>query len=194
MNKYNIPQVPFYFIRHGQTDWNLKHLIQGHTDIPLNKTGIAQAQDASEHLIEKNITRIVTSPLIRAYRTAAIINKTLQVPLLSHDGLKERFLGKLEGTEKTTSALSSIFTNYTQMAEDSEDVDNFKKRIAKTLHELLDPNHVTLIVAHGGVYWALMNILCFENQASLNAMPYYFNPTNDKWCVSLESTKEKSRK
>ncbi|KKM70134.1 hypothetical protein LCGC14_1443840, partial [marine sediment metagenome] len=40
--------------------------------------------------------RIVTSPLMRAHKTAEIISEVLQVPLHTHEGLKERYLGKLE--------------------------------------------------------------------------------------------------
>lgn len=175
MKKHIIPHIPFYFVRHGQTDWNLKNLIQGHIDIPLNEMGIDQAKSAAALLVNQGITRIVSSPLSRAHKTAEIINEVLQVPLHLHEGLKERFLGKLEGTAKTALALTCHTSNYTQMAEDSEHVDAFKKRISDTLHEVLHVDHVTLIVAHGGVYWALMEISGFENQRSSNAVPYFFN-------------------
>lgn len=175
MKKNIIPQIPFYFVRHGQTDWNLKNLIQGHIDIPLNEMGIDQAKSAAGLLINQGITQIISSPLIRAKKTAEIINEILQVPLYFHDGLKERFLGKLEGTVKTESALNNATSNYTQTAEDSERVDDFKKRIAHTLHEILHADHITLVVAHGGVYWALMEMFGLENQRSSNAIPYFFN-------------------
>lgn len=175
MKKNLIPQIPFYFVRHGQTDWNLKNLIQGHTDIPLNAIGIEQAKSVAPLLVNQGITQIISSPLVRAYKTAEIINEVLQVPLQVHEGLKERFLGKLEGTVKTEAALTNVKINYTQSAEDSEHVDDFKKRIAETLHEILHADHVTLIVAHGGVYWALVNMYGFEDQKSSNAIPYFFN-------------------
>lgn len=33
-----------YFVRHGQTDWNVQHLTQGWTDTPLNEDGVKQAE------------------------------------------------------------------------------------------------------------------------------------------------------
>lgn len=176
MKKTIIPHIPFYFIRHGQTDWNLKNMIQGHIDIPLNETGIHQAAAAGTLLANKGITKIISSPLVRAYKTAEVINEVLQVPLDMHDGLKERHLGALEGTVKTESTFTNADHNYTQTAEGCEHIDVFKKRIADALHELLDPDQNTLIVAHGGVYWALMSMLGFENQASSNAVPHYIRP------------------
>ena len=187
-----IPSASFYFIRHGQTDWNLKDLLQGWTDIPLNETGLSQARSAVSMLSGKGISRIVSSPLARAHKTAEIINEHLRVPLLVVDGLKERSVGVLEGTVKDKSFLPTDY--YTmQQIEKGEHVDAFKERIAKTMHAVLDPEHTTLIVAHGGVYWALMEIIGFKEQRSHNCVPYLFVPPTEKqasWTVHQLHKKE----
>jgi len=183
--KKTIPLIPFLFIRHGQTDWNLKEMWQGWTDIPLNETGHAQARNAISILSGKGISRIVSSPLIRAHKTAEIINEHLSVPLLVVDGFKECSLGILEGTIKDKS-LSGINWMYKTPIEKSEHLDQFKARIASTLHEVLDPEHTTLIVAHGGVYWAIMEMIGFKEQRSHNCIPYLFIPPKDSqssWTV-----------
>jgi broad specificity phosphatase PhoE len=98
-NHHTIPLKPFYFIRHGQTDWNREHRLMGQTDIPLNEHGINQAQEAasyfkkSAHLIEK----IISSPLLRSKKTAQIIGNTLNLPITYCDGLKEVSFGVAEG-------------------------------------------------------------------------------------------------
>lgn len=183
--KKTIPLASFFFIRHGQTDWNLKQMIQGWTDIPLNETGHAQARSAISILSEKGISRIVSSPLIRAHKTAEIINEHLRVPLLVIDGLKERSVGVLEGMVKDKSIIATDWI-YKAPIEKSEHVDEFKARIASALHEILDPAHTTLIVAHGGVYWAIMEMIGFKEQRSHNCIPYLFVPPKDNqssWMV-----------
>ena len=64
-----------YFIRHGQTDWNLERKIQGCTDIPLNEKGVLDAEAAAEKVAEIKWDRIISSPLSRARQTAEILNK-----------------------------------------------------------------------------------------------------------------------
>ena len=184
--KTTIPLVSFVFIRHGQTDYNLKEMWQGWADIPLNETGHAQARSAVSILSGKSISRIVSSPLIRAHKTAEIINEHLNVPLLIVEGLKERSLGVLEGTVKTSNKDSSVIAMFKAPIEKGEHPDEFKARIANALHEILDPDHTTLIVAHGGVYWAIMEMIGSKEQRSHNCIPYLFIPPKDNqssWTV-----------
>ena len=85
-------------IRHGQTDWNLAGRIQGHTDIPLNATGIAQAEAASLALGEEPWHALLSSPLGRARHTAELIAAGLGMPeVRDHAGFLERNFGLAEG-------------------------------------------------------------------------------------------------
>ena len=80
---------PFYFIRHGETDWNMQGLITGQQDILLNEMGIAQAHQAKQHLQNLDIKTLCVSSLKRAQHTAEIINETLKCPIVVMDELRE---------------------------------------------------------------------------------------------------------
>lgn len=86
-------------IRHGQTDWNLRGLMQGRTDIPLNDTGRAQAEAAAALIDRAGWDLIVSSTLGRARETAAILARGLGLPVEGeyHD-LVEQDFGAAEGT------------------------------------------------------------------------------------------------
>lgn len=60
-------------VRHGQTDWNYNHIIQGREDIPLNEKGRQQAAESAAFLSQETWDVIVSSPLSRAFDTAAQI-------------------------------------------------------------------------------------------------------------------------
>lgn len=89
-NKINLPFVPFYFVRHGQTDWNKsRQELCSQDDISLNETGLLQAAEARDILGNRAITKIHSSPLARAQQTADIINEALAVHIEFHEGLRE---------------------------------------------------------------------------------------------------------
>ena len=73
-----------YLIRHGQTDWNIVHRIQGHLDIPLNDTGRAEVKARAKQLESLRIDQIISSDLSRAKETAHIIGKNL-TPNTEHE-------------------------------------------------------------------------------------------------------------
>ena len=62
-----------YIVRHGETDWNKEHRIQGHIDIPLNDKGRQDALNAKKKLKNVKFDVVFSSPLQRAYETAKII-------------------------------------------------------------------------------------------------------------------------
>ena len=80
----------FWFLRHGETDWNAEGLSQGHTDIPLNAVGISQAQRAALALVDRGIVTIIASPLSRALRTAEIVAEALALPVAAQEGAQQR--------------------------------------------------------------------------------------------------------
>jgi probable phosphoglycerate mutase len=142
----------FYFLRHGETDWNRDHRAQGHSDIPLNETGIAQAHDAKMRLAGCAIGTVCCSPLSRARETAEIVNQALRRPLVVIDALKECGLGAAEGSPR-----GSWFADWRGgvTPEGAESYEGFIARALVGINTALAQPGPVLIVAHAGIYWAV---------------------------------------
>ena len=78
-----------YMVRHGETDWNRAHRMQGWSDIPLNERGREQAAFAARALASVPLDVIYTSPLKRAEKTAEIIRGERKIPLFAEKGFIE---------------------------------------------------------------------------------------------------------
>lgn len=90
--------MKLYLVRHGETSWNIGRKVQGQTDIPLNETGVRQAEKVREELEDITFDACYCSPLMRARRTAEIVADG-RVEIMIDDNLKERGFGELEGTD-----------------------------------------------------------------------------------------------
>ena len=84
-------------VRHGETAWNADARIQGQRDIGLNETGRWQAQRVGHALAEEPITAVYSSDLERAHATAQSISEVKGVPVIPHEGLRERSFGMFVG-------------------------------------------------------------------------------------------------
>ncbi len=91
--------MALFFVRHGQTDWNLACRLQGTADIPLNETGRRQAAACGEGLRNRGtrFSRVYVSPLIRARETAQIITGLPPEEMTVVPELAEMRFGTLEG-------------------------------------------------------------------------------------------------
>lgn len=197
-NNVKIPHVPFYFVRHGQTDWNKEHKIMGTIDIPLNSVGLEQAHVVAQTIAPLEISHIVSSPLKRAIETAEIIAATIHKPIMVVDKLTQNYLGIWEGRNKTDflseTGIENLF-EYWKMGghlENAEPWSDFVARISAALGSVLTNNaHAKpiLIVSHKPVYWAISHILnakIVEIEAK-NCSVYFFRPPDDldsdQWIV-----------
>ena len=147
--------MKIYYVRHGQTDWNLARKMQGGgTEKELNSTGIEQANETKKELENAKYDIVICSPMHRAMQTAEIINKDKNVQMITDERIRERRLGKLEGHEITDEMEKRIWNydlNY-QIPE-GENLHDFEKRILDFLDDIKKKyeGKTILIVAHGGV-------------------------------------------
>lgn len=100
--------MELYIIRHGETVWNAKGLLQGKQDIELNQNGIEAAVNFGKQVSGLCFDRIYCSPLKRAVKTAelirgelsGVINSTVDsVPIVREERLRELSFGDCEGTD-----------------------------------------------------------------------------------------------
>lgn len=89
-----------HLFRHGETDWNVINKLQGHTDIPLNSEGQNQARTLQKYFAENPVSIFLSSDLLRAKETAQLANEILKRPFHLSAGLRESYMGEIEGRTK----------------------------------------------------------------------------------------------
>ncbi len=148
-------------VRHGETDYNVRSVIQGHLDIPLNKKGMEQAEVAAEVLKKETIDVFFSSDLQRALITAKKTARHHNKEIVVTASLRERSFGKLEGMEtKKIIELIPTFTmeqNFSipdnvKMKYDIETDSALKTRISEFVKKVRVHNEKTIaIFSHGGL-------------------------------------------
>ena len=151
-----------YIIRHGRTDWNDRHKLQGRTDVPLNEEGRRMAEAAREEYRDVHFDLCFCSPLIRARETAEILLRGRDVPILTDSRLAEMSFGSYEGLENSfqipdcpINVLFHAPENYTSPPGGAESLDELFARTGAFLRErvnpLLEEGKDVLIVGHGAM-------------------------------------------
>ncbi|MXP62352.1 histidine phosphatase family protein [Roseomonas sp. M0104] len=170
-----LTQKAFWFLRHGETDWNARGLSQGNVDIPLNSIGIAQAERAAAALRGKEIATIVSSPLGRARNTAEAVAAVLGLPVQIHEPLHEVSFGVQEGQP-----MAGWFDDWVEGRFTPEGAESFAQLRARTAaainHCLALPGPV-LVVAHGALWRAFRADAGLPpNVRTPNALPMWVTP------------------
>ena len=142
----------FWFLRHGETDWNARQLSQGGVDIPLNETGLAQAHAAARLLVGRDIGRVVSSPLSRALVTAGIAAAALGLAVEIDPDLREADYGEREGQPMTDWFADWIAGSQTPAG--AEPFAALRARAVTALNRATTPSlpQPVLVVAHGGLF------------------------------------------
>ena len=172
-------------MRHGETEANIQNLLcGGDWDANLTDKGIKQAEDVASTIFSKisDIKTICTTPLIRAQKTAEIINKVLKLPLHIIPELTERSWGNI------TKQPMELFEKFNQTNPfGAETLKNYDARIKEGLIKALEFDTPVLIVAHSSVWRRIADILSInisEIKIIKCATPYYIECDNKKWSMS----------
>lgn len=156
-----------YIMRHGKTEWNALHKLQGRTDIPLNDEGKLMARQACEKYKELNIDVCYCSPLVRAVETAQIVLKNRKIPIIEDKRLCEMSFGEYEGIENSLAIpdcpINVIFNQPEKYIESVGGSETFEQLFARTgsfLKEVVEPQVQAgkdiLIVGHGAMNSAII--------------------------------------
>ena len=170
--------VAFWFLRHGETDWNAQGLSQGWTDVPLNAVGLLQARRAARTLQGLDVATIMASPLSRARVTAEIAAEALRLPVTFDDDLREVSFGEQEGKPMGDWYDDWIAGTYTPAGAETF-AGLYERAVAAVNRATALPGPV-LIVAHGALMRALRLAFGHEpNVRTPNALPIWCAPPGD---------------
>ncbi len=149
-----------YFIRHGETDWNVELRMQGHIDRPLNANGLAQAEALGRRFRPEGAVAIYSSDLWRARQTAAPLAGALGLGVQHDPALRERNFGRCEGM--TIGEIAQAFAAEAEALEsgDPEHVPHggesrrqHQERVLLCVDRLAQRHsgQTIVVVTHGGV-------------------------------------------
>jgi broad specificity phosphatase PhoE len=151
-------ETHLYLVRHGETDWNREHRLQGTLDVPLNSAGVAQARRLADYFARLPVVCVVSSPLARASATAAVLAEARACPRTTDARLREIDHGAWSG--RTLSELGRCFPlllKDDQLLPEAFDVSRGEpllavyRRASEGLTDLLDAyrGQSVVVVGHG---------------------------------------------
>lgn len=155
----------FYIVRHGETDWNKKSIIQGQSESHLTPLGKNQARKLAKELENVKFDLVISSDLSRCKETAVILASESRLNILTDTALRERKFGRYEGKKKEIfykdlqTKLNKIgnlsyedrksYKLFPDVETDEEITTRFIKFLKKTARAYYRKN--ILVVTHGGL-------------------------------------------
>lgn len=146
-----------YLVRHGQTAWNKEEIFRGRTDVPLDETGLRQAELAAEYFKGMEIHGVYSSPLARAWQTAQKIAQPHSLKVQPREGIIDLSFGNWEGHPHQE--IKNIDSErYRQWREEphrvrlpgGESLDEVRVRSMAALEEVIqsNPGKTLVLVSH----------------------------------------------
>ncbi len=144
-----------YFVRHGQTVWNVENKICGATDIPLTELGHQQAIETGKKIVEEGIQadEILYSPLSRAAETAQHIFEITGIPARMEPRLVEQNFGKWESTARDGLEFKKAKEDFCCRYDGGESMLHLAQRIYNLLDDVKaeSDEKTYILVAHNGI-------------------------------------------
>ncbi|MBO7564945.1 MAG: histidine phosphatase family protein [Clostridiales bacterium] len=159
-----------YFVRHGETVWNVENKICGATDSPLTEKGHEQAVETAKNILALNVSAdlILYSPLSRTKDTAMHISEILGVPAKEEPRLFEQNFGKYESTARDGKEFHEMKKGFVHRFGGGESMLQLAQRVYNLLDELKEqPGKTFILVAHNGIARVVQS--------------YFYEMTNDEF-------------
>ena len=191
-------------VRHGQTEWNRNERFRGQADIPLNETGLAQAQATGKRVVaEWQPVAVYSSPLSRAVKTAEAIASQFQLPVQIHPGLTDIDYGEWQGLtpdearQRWPKEIDAWYNApHTAQIPGGETLESLRKRTMKTIIALSSrhPAQTIVLVGHTVInriillgilglgndrFWRLKQDTCAINVFEMEAGEFSLVTLND---------------
>ena len=173
-------------VRHGRTEWNARKRFQGHSDIPLDAEGRAQARGLAALLRDEPIATAVSSDLLRAAETARVVLQGRDVALRIDPDWREMRFGAWEGL--TWDEIVAVTPELDPAGEASpktyipaggESFDELAQRVRAAVERVVaatPPHAAALVATHAGPLHALLRVLLGE--ASAETLKVRFVPAS----------------
>lgn len=139
-------------VRHGESTWNVAGRMQGQTASPLlTDRGRRQAGEAGARLLGLGAARLLTSDLVRARQTAAIIGLTLGLEPEADSLLRERHYGTWQGSDSAEVIRATRFLPDHERVPGGESLVDVRRRWANLVTVLGDIRGPVVLVTHGNL-------------------------------------------
>jgi broad specificity phosphatase PhoE len=160
-----VPLVNLVLVRHGESTWNERHIVQGQApQAELTARGRAQAEGALDTLAQWTFDHIYSSDLVRARETAEIFSDALDIPVEIDVALRERSYGVLEGGPSSQLIPAATGIEGHAVVDDNarpdggESLQQLSVRAAEFVEQrrVRNSGQSLLVVTHGGTIRALL--------------------------------------
>ena len=149
--------IPIILMRHGQTAWNKDERFRGRADLPLDETGIKQAEAAAIRLGTCGATAIYSSPMQRTLMTAQPTADKLGLTIEPIEGLIDIDYGTWQGlsTEEAQAQDSNLYqqwihTPHTAQFPQGEGLQEVRDRVTGVINMVLSKHigETVILVSH----------------------------------------------
>ncbi|MFA1754403.1 histidine phosphatase family protein [Fusobacterium animalis] len=172
--------MEIYFVRHGQTIWNVEKRFQGLSDSPLTELGITQAKLLGEKLKDIKFDKFYSTSLKRAYDTANYIKENRKQKVEIFDDFVEISMGDMEGIKQEDfkklypEQVKNFFFNQLEYDPSSFGGESFlevRERVIRGLNKFIELNknyERVLVVSHGATLKTLLHYISGKDISTLS--------------------------